>query len=456
MPASETAPTDTPSTRPIDGSAEAALPASRNSRAWHHSIGGKLLIAFGLIAALSIGATFLSLMRFNQIESVLYGLVEVSMPALKLSMDVQSRASDVIETAGEVGNAQDEIERFNGMVAATERIGILWQAIEKLRAIVADEQTMLPIQALVARIDSQVGDLNRTVGDGISASQAPARIFQQIGATTAAANTAFASLLDRLNAAQAAPCRRRAKCPARRELHDLRSDFNDAVRIMNSVRQANSNEALGALRAQFDETFNRVQTGLAKLKQDQDAAADAVDARCSRGAEPRNPLNRQCRHLCAARAIPACQGIDRIDHQVAQGRQRASCARWWRPLSRTPKAGRRIATSIRQRHRYQPHLAAADHALDAGHRRIDRLAVRASLRRIATRRARRQHARHRPRQPRNAYSRGRPGRAWRDEPGARRLPRQRARDPDREGSGHRGARPKPRRRPAPSRASSPT
>ena len=215
MPASETASTDTPSKRPIDGSAEAALPASRNSRAWHHSIGGKLLIAFGLIAGLSIGATFLSLMRFNQIESVLYGLVEVSMPALKLSMDVQSRASDVIETAGEVGNAQDEIERFNGMVAATERIGILWQAIEKLRAIVADEQTMLPIQALVARIDSQVGDLNRTVGEGISASQAPARIFQQIGTTTTTANSAFASLLEKLNTAQATPPGATQSMPAR-------------------------------------------------------------------------------------------------------------------------------------------------------------------------------------------------------------------------------------------------
>jgi signal transduction histidine kinase/DNA-binding response OmpR family regulator len=275
MPASETASTDTPSTPRIDGTAGAALPASRDSRAWRHSIGGKLLIAFGLIAALSIGATFLSLMRFNQIESVLYGLVEVSMPALKLSMDVQNRASDVIETAGEVGNAQDEIERFNGMVAATERIGTLWQAIERLRAIVTDEQTMLPIQALVARIDSQVGDLNRTVGDGIAASQAPARIFQQIGATTAAANTAFASLLDMLNAAAAAPSGA-AQNTRLTGLHDLRSDFNDAVRIMSSVRQANSHEALGALRAQFDQTFNRVQAGLAKLKQDQ--ATDAVGA----------------------------------------------------------------------------------------------------------------------------------------------------------------------------------
>ncbi len=233
--------TDTSSEPPVDRA------APRGSRAWHHSIGGKLLIAFGLIAALTIGATFLSLMRFNQIESVLHGLVDVSMPALKLSMDVQSRAADVIETASEVGNAQDEIERFNGMSTATERIGNLWQAIEKLRAVVVDEQTMVPIQALIARIDSQVGDLNRTVGDGLSASQAPAKVFQQIGATTAAANKTIASILDRVNPAHAAPAADPVAESARLlgdELHDLRSDFNDAARILNSVRQANSSEAL--------------------------------------------------------------------------------------------------------------------------------------------------------------------------------------------------------------------
>jgi hypothetical protein len=242
MPASEATPTETASMQAADGQNKGEAPASQNRRASLHSIGGKLLMAFGLIAALTIGATFLSLMRFGQIETVLHGLVDVSMPALKLSMDVQSRASDVIETAGDVGNAQDEIERFNGMSAATERIGNLWQAIEKLRTVVADDETMLPIQALTARIDSQVGDLNRTVGDGISASQAPARVFQRIGATTAAANVAFAAMLDRVNAAQPVPAdsaqnidplaAARQQSARIAELHDVRSDFNDAARIL--------------------------------------------------------------------------------------------------------------------------------------------------------------------------------------------------------------------------------
>ena len=273
--------------RAADGQKDQA-PASQNRRAWRHSIGGKLLIAFGLIAALTIGATFLSLMRFHQIETVLYGLVDVSMPALKLSTDVQSRAADVIETAGEVGVAQDEIERFNGMATATERIGSLWQAIEKLGAVVVDDQTMLPIQTLIARINSQVGDLNRTVGDGISASQAPAKIFQQINAATATANTAFASMLDRVNAAPPSPpdgaqnadplAEARQHSARIAEIHDVRSDFNDAVRILNSVRQVNANEALSSLRAQFDETFSRVQSGIEKLRKYPDVAPDTVAA----------------------------------------------------------------------------------------------------------------------------------------------------------------------------------
>jgi hypothetical protein len=263
-------PTDSSSGLPVDSSSRKA----RTGRIWHHSIGGKLLIAFGVIAALTVGATFLSLIRFNQIESVLHGLIDVSMPALKLSMDVQSRAADVIETASEVGSAQDEVERFTGMVTATDRIGNLWQAIEKLRTVIVDDKTMAPIQTLIARIDSQVGDLNRTVGDGLSAADAPSRVFQQVSAATTTTNQTIAGILDRLNSTQAD--RALTADPAADaaqtslwlgQLHDLRSDFNDAERTLNSVRQANNGEAVSALRAQFDTIFDRIQSGIARLKQ---------------------------------------------------------------------------------------------------------------------------------------------------------------------------------------------
>jgi signal transduction histidine kinase/DNA-binding response OmpR family regulator len=263
---------------PPQGTAGAHTVAGRTGRAWHQSIGGKLLIAFGLIAGLTIGSTLLSLMRFNQIESVLHGLVDVSIPALKLSMDVQSRAAAVIETASEVGDAQNEVERFNGMSAATERIGNLWQAISKLQAVVMDDRTMAPIQALIARVDSQVGDLNRTVGEGLSASQAPVRTFQELHATTTAANKTVGAMIDRMNAAAGDPAAARQASLWLAELHDLRGDFNDAARFLVSVRQANNREALDAMRGQFQTIFDRIQGSVAKLRQSQDFDASDTAA----------------------------------------------------------------------------------------------------------------------------------------------------------------------------------
>lgn len=281
-------PADTSSTPAADTPATPETQAVRARRAWRHSIGGKLLIAFGLIAALTIGATFLSLIRFNQIESVLHGLVDVSMPALKLSMDVQSRSIELIETASEVGGAQDELERFNGMATATERTGNLWQAIEKLRTVITDDQAMVPIQTLIASIDSEVGDLNRTVGEAITASQVPAKAFQQIGVSTAAANRTIASIVERMNPAQAAPGDgsrtidpltdlRQASIRVT-QLYDLRSEFNDAFRTLNSVRQANNGEAVKSLREQFDAIFDLIRGNVAKLGEMPNVTPDEIAA----------------------------------------------------------------------------------------------------------------------------------------------------------------------------------
>lgn len=254
---------------PAGGRAKAAR------RSWFRTVGGKLLIAFGLIAALTVGATFLSLIRFNQIDSVLRSLVDVSMPALKLSMDVQTRASDVIEVATEVGRVENEVERFTGMAEATERISSLWQAVEKLRGVIANQESMVPIQTLIARIDSQVGDLDRAVGESLAASSAPARSFQKVTDATAAANRTIAAMVERLNAAQAAPAAEPRPAAAwLGPLYELRGDFNEAASVLGSLRRANSSEALDAVRAEFDGVFGRIQAAVGKLRQTPEFASD--------------------------------------------------------------------------------------------------------------------------------------------------------------------------------------
>jgi len=85
----------------------ATLHGSRN-RSWYQSIAGKLLLAFGLIVALTVGATWLSLIRFNQVDKVMHRLTDASLPAVKLALGVESTAKDVIATATGVGQAGDE------------------------------------------------------------------------------------------------------------------------------------------------------------------------------------------------------------------------------------------------------------------------------------------------------------------------------------------------------------
>ncbi|MDB5602481.1 MAG: sensor hybrid histidine kinase, partial [Xanthobacteraceae bacterium] len=156
------------------------IAAWRAGRAWYSSIASKLLIAFGLIAALTVSASWLSLIRFNQVDSVLNTLIHVSFPAVKLSLEVQTKAADVIEGAGEVGKAEDESQRFERMEIITERIGSLWQAVDGLRDVVSDQATMARIQELIARIDQQVGDLNRTARDVLAVQDERRRAARQI------------------------------------------------------------------------------------------------------------------------------------------------------------------------------------------------------------------------------------------------------------------------------------
>ena len=130
--------TEPPSAPASDPTTEPGLTAAPEGHAWYHSIGGKLLSAFVLIAALTVGATLLSLVRFNQIDSALTRLTEVSFPAVKDSLDVQTKASDVIDAALHVVGARNDVDRFNRMEAVSERIDRLWQAVGRLGAAIGD------------------------------------------------------------------------------------------------------------------------------------------------------------------------------------------------------------------------------------------------------------------------------------------------------------------------------
>ena len=112
------------------------LTRAATRRPWYRSIAGKLLMAFALIAALTISATWLSLIRFNQIESVMNRLTEVSLPLVQLSLGVESKTAELAVLASEVGKAENETQRFERMERLSSEMGQLWDRLSRLFALI--------------------------------------------------------------------------------------------------------------------------------------------------------------------------------------------------------------------------------------------------------------------------------------------------------------------------------
>jgi signal transduction histidine kinase/CheY-like chemotaxis protein len=136
--------------------------AATARRPWYRSIAGKLLFAFALFAALTVGASWLSLFRFNEIDAAMNRLTGVSIPLVELSLGVESKAAELVVLATQVGNAEDETQRFERMDRLSDQIGHLWSTLGNLQSIISEEAAAARLQELVAAINTKVGELDRS------------------------------------------------------------------------------------------------------------------------------------------------------------------------------------------------------------------------------------------------------------------------------------------------------
>ena len=79
----------------------------RQARRWHQSIAAKLLLAFGLIAALTVGASWLSVIRFGEVETVIRRTNDVSLPLVKLSLGIEAKTGELVASAARARRVGD-------------------------------------------------------------------------------------------------------------------------------------------------------------------------------------------------------------------------------------------------------------------------------------------------------------------------------------------------------------
>ena len=226
-------------------------------RRWYHSVAGRLLVAFMLIATLTVVGTAISIYRFANLGDVLHRLIDVSLPAVKLSLGIDTDATQVAITAGQLGEADDAVALFEQNEKLTDQIAHLWAGLNALRAAVGDAAPTMRLQEQVAVIDGKVGELNRAATEKIALSDRRRQIAN--GLTTAAADL-FAKV-DELRAAV-------ASAPSGGER------FNEIVKqtfllgtLVTQSATINKPQQFAALRGRLDDAKRRLTDDVGALAQ---------------------------------------------------------------------------------------------------------------------------------------------------------------------------------------------
>jgi two-component system C4-dicarboxylate transport sensor histidine kinase DctB len=255
------------------------LPAATARRPWYQSIAGNLLVAFALIAALTVGATLLSLIRFNQIDAVMNRLTGVSLPLVQSSLGVEAKTAELVVLATELSKAENEAQRFQRMENLSDQIGQLWAVLSKLQNIISEEATAARLQQLVAAINTNVGDLDRSTREILLLSDRRSKAIDKAEATNEAGLRLLLQVTDdilsRIGARITQGVSGQTDTPdLQRELASLRTayaaraDFNRVTTLLNGIATATSPDALPGLRQQLAVATDSLSQSVAMLASD--------------------------------------------------------------------------------------------------------------------------------------------------------------------------------------------
>src|SRR5262245_55621149 len=119
-------------------------------RRWYQSIAAKLQISFGLIVALTIGASILAIVRFNDASTVVSRLTDVSLPTVKLSLALENKAAAVSNAADDLSTANNETERKTARDEIAARFAEFMEVLTQLRNIIGERDALARLTTLAA------------------------------------------------------------------------------------------------------------------------------------------------------------------------------------------------------------------------------------------------------------------------------------------------------------------
>ena len=376
--------TKTPSVLAPGGSSE--------RRRWYQTVAGRLLAAFALIAALTVSAAVLSLTRFNTFDTILHQLIDVSLPAVKLSLGLESNATQIAVTAEQLGKAEDNTQLFRQNEKLTEQIQQLWTGLGALRSAIGETTATDKLQNLVAAIDGKVGELNRATAERIGLSDRRERLIAESDRLNEAVSPLLTALSSQLSFVD----------EFAEAVYNIRIDTNAVVALLNQADSTERADRLTVLRERYQVLRERLlrnlgvvaaggrmsETELVQLRQ-------SVQSLLALGDGDTGVFAVRNRELGASRTVDdmrtSLQSSGTRSPRTGHNAGRTGGARFGGLLGAVDRCADQ-----------QPDLADPDRGCQSRAGGADRLAIRAALRRGAVDATCTQHAGDRAGQPRRA------------------------------------------------------
>jgi signal transduction histidine kinase/DNA-binding response OmpR family regulator len=237
-----------------------ASPDGATARRWHQSIAAKLLIAFGLIVALTIGASWLSLIRFNEVETVIRRTTDVSLPLVKQSLTIEARTSELVASATELGESETDLQQFQRMEKVSEQVGALWSAVGSLQSIGTGNGTTVRLQEVLAALNSELGAIDRATREFVLVASRRRAAIERVAAANERMLSLITPIADRTGArlsgtiggdAATNNAEAGADLALLRAAYTLRADVNRSAELLGRAAAARDVTAMSVVTAEL-------------------------------------------------------------------------------------------------------------------------------------------------------------------------------------------------------------
>jgi methyl-accepting chemotaxis protein len=263
-------------------------PASQPAHGF--GIRSKLFVAFGAVAGLTVLASAVAVLSYEDMGRTLDGIAGKNLPAMSESVRLAKSSAEIVSIAPTLFAANDTNERQAALTALKVHQEALASAIDALVELPGGGQATAPLRRAVDEMSTNLAQLSKAVEQRLALRDARVAMDARVRAAHAAISAALAPLADDAtfnltmdlekagDAAEGRPIKKHMADLAGTRLFgleamfDLRADSNLALGLLTEAANIPNKDLLPPLRDRFAAAAGHLDKSLATLKDDRAAA----------------------------------------------------------------------------------------------------------------------------------------------------------------------------------------